>query len=160
MIDERKRNQRNVSSVEGRGHINGGRGRGRGGPGRGRGQGDGLAPRRADTTNRSKYVTTAGGQALSVAKLPNRDWDTVQISRGTHDHLAKNQVHINKPWYPSSAYGEMEPLERRTFFINQSVEKGHGKVGGRPVSSVADVSVAEIPMSAMTATLNGMSENI
>ena len=70
------------------------------------------------------------------------------------------QVHINKTWYPSSAYVEMEPLKSRMLFINQSVEKGHGKGGGRPVSSVAAVSVAESQMSAMTATLSGMSENI
>ena len=75
-------------------------------------------------------------------KIPNGDWDTVQISRGTHDHLAKKQVHINKMWYPSPVYEEMEPLERRILFINQSVEKGQGKGGGRPVSSVAAVSVA------------------
>ena len=128
LIDERKRNKRNMYSVEGRGRRSGGHGHG--GPGRGRGRGDGLAPRRADTTNCSKHETTAGDQTLSVAKLPNGDWDTVQISRGTHDHLAKKQVHINKKWYPSSAYGEMEPLERRMLFINQSVEKGHGKEGG------------------------------
>ena len=54
----------------------------------------------------------------------------------------------------------MEPLERRMLFINQSVEKGHGKGGGLPVSSLAAVSVAESQMSAMTATLSGMSENI
>ena len=35
LIDKRKRNQRNVSSVEGRGRGSGGRGRGRSGPGRG-----------------------------------------------------------------------------------------------------------------------------
>ena len=40
-------------------------------------------------------------------------------------------------------------------FINQSVERGQGKVEGRPVSSVA-----ESQMSAMTATLSGMSNNI
>ena len=121
LINEHKRNQRNVSSVEGRGRGGGGRGRGRSGPGRGRGRGNSLASRRADTTNSSKHVTTAGGQALSVAKLPNGDWDTVQILRGTHDHLAKKQVHINKTWYPSPVYGEMEPLERLMHFINQSV---------------------------------------
>ena len=103
LINERKRNQRSVSSVEGRGRGSGGRGRSFGGPGRGQGRGDSLAPCRADTTNIFKHVTTAGGQALIVAKLPNGYWDTVQISRGTHDHLAKNQVHINKPWYPPSA---------------------------------------------------------
>ena len=97
---------------------------------------------------------------MSFAKLPNGDWDTVQISWGTHDHLAKKKVHINKTWYPSAAYGEMEPLERRMLFIDQSVEKGHGKVGGCPVSYVAAVSVAESQMSAMTATLSGMSNNI
>ena len=43
LIDERKRNQRNVSSVEGCGRGSGGRGCGRSGPGRGRGRGDGLA---------------------------------------------------------------------------------------------------------------------
>ena len=96
LIDKHKRNHRNMSSVEGRGRGSGGRGCGRGGPGRGRDRGDILAPRRADTTNRSKHVTTAGGQALSVAKILNGDWDTVQISRGTHYHLAKKQVHINK----------------------------------------------------------------
>ena len=79
---------------------------------------------------------------------------------GAHDYLAKLQVHINKIWYPSSAYGEMEPLERRMLFINQSVETGHGKGGGCPVSSVAAVSVFESQISAMTATLSGMSENI
>ena len=119
MIDERKRNQRNMSSVEGRGRGSGGRGRG--GLGRGQGRGDSLALRRADTTNRSKHVTTASGQALSVAKLPNGDLDTVQISRGTHEHLDKKQGHINKTCYPSSTYGEMEPLERRMLFINQFV---------------------------------------
>ena len=106
LIDELKRNQRNVSYVEGRGRGHGDHGRGRGGPGRGQGRGDpwglgrvdGLALRCADTTNRSKHVTTVGGQALIVAKLPNGNWDTVQISEGTHDHLAKNQVHINKTW--------------------------------------------------------------
>ena len=110
LIDERKRNQRNVSSVEGREHVSGDRGRGRGGPGRGQGRGDSLAPRHTDTTNRSKHVTIAGGQALRVSKLPNGDWDTVQISRGAHDHLAKKQVHISKTWYPYSAYGKTEPL--------------------------------------------------
>ena len=160
LIDEGKRNQRNVSSVEGRGSGSGGRGRGRGGPGRGQVQGDGLSLRRADTTNRSKHVNTADGHALTIAKLPNGDWDTVQISRGTRNHLAKMQVHINKKWYPSSSYGEMEPLERRMIFINQSVEKGHGKGGSRPVSSVAAVSVADSQMSAITATLSGMSKNI
>ena len=95
---------------------------------------------------------------LSVAKLPNGDWDTFHISRGTHNHLAKKQVRINKTWYLYSDYGEMEPLEMRMLFINQSLEKGHGKGGGRPVSSVADVSVAEIQMSAMTDTLSGMSK--
>ena len=34
LIDERKRNQRNVSSVKGCGSVSGGRGHGRGGPGR------------------------------------------------------------------------------------------------------------------------------
>ena len=44
LIDELKRNQRNVFSVEGRGCGGGGRGRGRGrsGPGRGQGRGDCL----------------------------------------------------------------------------------------------------------------------
>ena len=45
-------------------------------------------------------------------------------------------------------------------FINQSVEKGNGKRGCCPVLSVAAVSVAEIQMSAMTATLSGMRKNI
>ena len=45
-------------------------------------------------------------------------------------------------------------------FINQYVEKGHGKGGGRPVYSVSAVSVAESQISAMTATLSGTSENI
>ena len=45
-------------------------------------------------------------------------------------------------------------------FINKSVEKGHGKGGGRPVSSVAAVSVAERQISAMTATLSCRSKNI
>ena len=58
---------------------------------------------------------------MSAAKLPNGYRDTVQISRGTHDHLTKKQVHINKTWYLFSAYGEMEPLERRMLFINKSV---------------------------------------
>ena len=160
LINESKRNQHNMSSVEVCGRGGGGRGRCRRGPGRGRGHGDGLAPRRADTTNCSKHVTTVGGQDLSVAKLPNGDCDTVQISRGTHDHLAKKQVHTNKTWYLSPVYGEMEPLERSMLFINQSVEKGQGKGGGRPVSSVADVSVAESQMYAMIATLSGMRENI
>ena len=40
LIDERNRNQSNVSSVEGCGCGGGGRGRGRGGPGRGRGRVD------------------------------------------------------------------------------------------------------------------------
>ena len=160
LIDEHKRNQRNMSSVEGRGRGGGGHGRGRSGPGRGRGHGDGLALRRADTTNCSKHVTTVGGQALRVAKLPNWYWDTVQISRGNHDHLAKKQVHINKTWYPSPAYGEMKPLERRMLFINQSVERGQGKGGGHAVYSVSAVSVAEIQISAITATLSGMSDNI
>ena len=162
LIDDRKRNQRNVSSVEGRGRRNGGRGHGRGrsGPGRARCRGDGLASCHAESTNRFKHVTTADGQALSIAKLPNEDWDTVQISRVTHDHLAKKQAHINKTWYQSSAYGEMDPLERRMLFINQYVEKGHGKGGGPPVYSIAAVSVSEIQRSAMTATLSSMSENI
>ena len=77
LIDERKKDQCNVSSFEGRGHGSGARGCGRSGPGRGRGRGDGLAPLHADTNNCSKYVNTAGGQALSVAKLPNGDWDSV-----------------------------------------------------------------------------------
>ena len=54
----------------------------------------------------------------------------------------------------------MEPFERRMLFINQYVEKGQWKGGGRPVSSVAAVSVAESQISAMTATLSGMSDNI
>ena len=54
----------------------------------------------------------------------------------------------------------MEPLERRIIFISQSVEKGQGNGGGRPVSSVSAVSVAESQVSAMTATLSGMSDNI
>ena len=58
---------------------------------------------------------------MSVAKPPNGDWDNVQISRGTHDHLAKLKVHINKTWYPSYVYGEMDPLERCMLFINKSV---------------------------------------
>ena len=71
LINERKRNQRNVSSVEGHGCGCGGRGRGRDGPGSGQGRGDSLDPRRADTTNYSNHVTTVGGQALSVSKIPN-----------------------------------------------------------------------------------------
>ena len=74
--------------------------------------------------------------------------------------MAKKQVHINKKWYPSLVYGEMEPPERRMLFINQCVEKGHGKGWGRPVSSVAAASVAESQMSAMTATISGTSDNI
>ena len=50
LINEYKRNQRNVSSVDVRGRGGGGRGHGRGGTGRGQGRGDILAPRRADTT--------------------------------------------------------------------------------------------------------------
>ena len=71
----------------------------------GRVRGDGLALRHADTTNCSKHVTTVRGQPLSVAKFPNGDWDTVQISRGTHEHLDKKKVHRNKTWYPSPVYG-------------------------------------------------------
>ena len=56
-----------MSPVEGHERRGGGSGRGRGGLGRGRGRSDGLAPRRADTTDRSKHVTKVGGQALSVA---------------------------------------------------------------------------------------------
>ena len=97
---------------------------------------------------------------MSVSKLPNGDWDTVQISRWTHDHLAKKQVHINKTWYTYPVYVKMEPLERRVLFINQSVEKGQWKGGVRPVSSVDAVYVAESQMSAMTATLIGISNNI
>ena len=77
LIDERKRNQHNVSYVEVCGRGSGGRGRGRDRPGRGRGRGDGLALRRAGTTNHSKHVNTAGGHALSVTKITNRDWDIV-----------------------------------------------------------------------------------
>ena len=106
------------------------------------------------------HVNTVGGQALSVAKLPNGDWDTVHISRGTHDHLAKKQVHINKTWYPSPVYGEMESLERRMLFLIQSMEKVQGKGWGRPVSSVSAVYVSESQMSAMTVTLSGMSNSI
>ena len=61
---------------------------------------------------------------------------------------------------PVLCLGEMELLERRMLFINQYVEKGRGKGGGCPVSSVDAVSVAKSQMSAMTATLRGMSENI
>ena len=107
MIDKKKRNHSNVSSVEGCGRGGGGRGRIRGGPGRGRGRGDGLAPCRAVTTNLSKHITTFGGRALSVNKLPNGDWDTAHISQGTHDHLDMKQVNIKKTWYPSPVYGEM-----------------------------------------------------
>ena len=70
------------------------------------------------------------------------------------------QVYINNTWYQSSAYGEMEPLERHMLSVNQSVEKGHGKGGCLPVSSVTAVSVADSQMSPMTDTLSGMSENI
>ena len=49
---------------------------------------------------------------------------------------------MNKAWYSSNVYGELEPLERRMLFINQSEENAQGKAGGRPVSSVAAVSVA------------------
>ena len=45
-------------------------------------------------------------------------------------------------------------------FVNQSGERGQGKGGGRPVSSVAAVSVAENQMFTITATLSGMSDNI
>ena len=45
-------------------------------------------------------------------------------------------------------------------FMNQSVEKRQGEVGGIPVSSVAAVSVVECQMSVMTATLGGMSDII
>ena len=69
-------------------------------------------------------------------------------------------MHINKTRYPSSAYGEIEPLERRMLSINQYVERGYGKVGSCSFSSVAAVSVFESQISAMTATLGGMSENI
>ena len=157
-----------MSSVEGCGCGDGGRGRGRGGPGRGRGRVDPcgkgraneLALRGADTTNCSKHVNTVGGQALSVAKIPNGNWETVQISRGTHDHLAKKQVNINKTWYSSPVYRELYPLERRMIFINQSEEKAQGKAGGHTVSSVAAVSVAGSHMPTMAATLSGMSDNI
>ena len=44
--------------------------------------------------------------------------------------------------------------------INQSEEKAQGKAGGHPVSSIAAVSVAGSQMSAMTATLSDMSNNI
>ena len=54
----------------------------------------------------------------------------------------------------------MEPLERCMLLFKQSMEKGNGKGGGRPNSFFAAVSVAEIQMSAMSATLSGMSENI
>ena len=54
----------------------------------------------------------------------------------------------------------MKPIERRMLVINQSGEKRYGKGGGRPVSSAAAVSVADIQMFAMTATLSCMSENI
>ena len=89
LFDERKRNQRNVYSVEGRGCGGGGCGRGCCGLGRGRGRVDGLAPRRPDTTNRSKHVTTVGGQPLRVAKLPNGQylnphWEAWRLSRPGH----------------------------------------------------------------------------
>ena len=40
------------------------------------------------------------------------------------------------------------------------MKRGHGKVGGCPVSSLAAVYVAESQMSAMTTTFSGMSKNI
>ena len=45
-------------------------------------------------------------------------------------------------------------------FINQSVEKGQGKGGDRPVYSFSAVSVAKSKIYALTATLTGMSDNI
>ena len=129
LIDESKRNQRNVSSVEGRGRGGGGCGRGRGGPGKGRGCGNGLAPRRAETTNRSNHVTTVGGQALRISKLPNGDWDTVQISRGTHDHLSKKQVHINKTWYPSLSMAKFSLWKGVCFLSTNMPKRVKGKEG-------------------------------
>ena len=53
----------------------------------------------------------------------------VVSARGTHYHLAKMQVHINKTWYSSSAYGEMEPLERHMLFTTNLWKRGMGKEG-------------------------------
>ena len=126
MTDSRDKLSRNLSQVEtggrGRGGGGGRHGGGRGG-GRGRGQGRGRGGRsdggRPDGSNRTKHRNTVGGQALNVAKISNGNCDTVAISRGEHDALAKRQTHINENWYPSNRYLELEPLERRMLFINQ-----------------------------------------
>ena len=138
LIDGREKNNiRNVSHLEGGGRGRGGGGRhggGRGG-GRGRGQGQGRGGRtdggRPDSSNRTKHKNTVGGHALNVAKISNGNWDTVAISRGEYDALAKKQTHINENWYPSNRYLELEPLERRMLSINQQAQKA--AEGGRPV---------------------------
>ena len=124
-MDDCKHNTtHNLSSLEGGGRGRGGGGYGGdscgsdGGYGQGRG-GCGSDGRRPDNSNGTKSVTTVGGQALKVAKLPTGTWDTVSISRGDRDHLAKKQVHISQHWYPGPQYLALEPLERWMLFLNQ-----------------------------------------
>jgi hypothetical protein len=125
----------------GRGNDQGGRQPGRGGPARGnfaRGRGGrgrgGHNGHRAP--NYDKHVTTKGGQALNVAKLPNGDWDTISIGKGDHDFLANKQDHISTVWLPNPQYMALEPLERRKLYLNQGRNKKDP-----PVHSVAAVSL-------------------
>ena len=57
-----------------------------------------------------------------------------------HDFLAKKQVHIAKKWYPLNEYQQLEPLERRTLFMAQKVDR----IQKPPVCSVAAVSVDNV----------------
>ena len=91
---------------------------------------------------------------MNVAKMSNGNWDTVAISRGEHDALAKRQTHISDCWYPNNRYLELEPLERRMLFISQQTQKA--AEGGRPVQSVSAVSVDDSTISQLTTAVTSM----
>ena len=159
IADSRDKLSRAVYAVEGGGRGTGpgggrhGRGRGRG-PGRGRGRGGRHEAGPQDRSNRTKHRSTTGGRDLNVAKLSNGDWDTRSIASGTHDALARRQVHIKDCYYPNSRYVELEPLERRMLFLNQQAQKA--TEAGRPLQTVSTVSLDDSTISQLTTAVTSM----
>ena len=123
--------------------------------GRGRDGGD-CCP---DKSNCFKHVTTVGGQALNVAKLSDGSWDTIAITNGNHDFLAKKQTHVQKKWYPLNEYVKLEPLERRKLFIQQKAD-GVTKPPVRSVNAVSVDGTTAIEIPALTTVVSSLQSSV
>ena len=75
----------------------------------------GNRPGRGD---RGKGGCGGGGDRGGGARMLNSEWDKRGIANGDRVFAVHRLKNIDKCWYPDPDYQNMDPLEKRRFYLN------------------------------------------